>query len=109
MQWWELLDKWQLPHARRQGITLVARQDAETCLSRIAAEGCRFYGYDALTLLPDGRVQIHLDLSPEWQPELAPAPEALLTAIRRHPPVVTHYEFVFISESDTHGRCAFAA
>lgn len=91
----ELLERWGFPHTQRHGVTLVARSDAAACVERIFSEHCRFHGYDAFTIFPDGKIQPHMEWSPSW--ESAPSLETLMADLRSHPADVSHYEFVFES------------
>ncbi|WP_339509876.1 hypothetical protein [Pseudomonas sp. RL_15y_Pfl2_60] len=93
----KLLETWSFPHVQRYGVTLVARSDAAACVERIFAEDCRFYGYDSFTVLPDGKIQPHMEWSPSWSQGATPLLAALLAELQLHPAGVTHYEFVFES------------
>lgn len=93
----ELLQEWKFPHVQRHGVTLVARADAISCVQRIAAEGCRFYGYDSFTVFPDDKIQPHIEWSPSWDEIFKPSLDKLIVDLQSHPSSVTHYEFVFES------------
>jgi len=93
----ELLETWEFPHHQQHGVTLVAREDAVACVRRIYAERCRFYGYDAFTVFPDGSIQPHMEWSPSWDQQSMPSQDTLVEALNAHPAEVTHYEFVFES------------
>jgi len=96
-KWPELLLAWGVPHTQRHGTTLVAREDATTCVERVYAEGCRFYGYDAFALSSNGDLTPCLEWCPAWEAANAPALKEILETFRSHPETITHYEFVFES------------
>jgi len=91
----EILERWKFPYLQHHGVTLVARKDAPACVARIFADSCRFYGYEAFTLLPDNKIQPHLDWSPSWPRGTTPSQQAIISELASHSPEVTHYEFVF--------------
>jgi hypothetical protein len=91
----EILERWKFPYVQHGGVTLVARKDATTCVTRIFSDSCRFYGYDAFTLFLDNRLQPHLDWSPSWPGGPLPALQKVISELEAHPPEVTHYEFIF--------------
>ena len=93
----ELLKTWELPHTQRHGVTLVARSEAVSCVRRIFAERCRFYGYDSFTVFSDGKIQPHMEWSPSWELLSVPTLDALIADLQSHPTDITHYEFVFES------------
>ena len=98
-KWHDLLEEFHFPHVRRGGVPLVARADAPSCIDLIYANGWHFLGYDSFTVR-DGRIQPHLEWSPDWSRSGSPgtpAKESVLAEIAGHPGYVTHYEFVFRS------------
>jgi hypothetical protein len=91
----QLLSKWNFPHLVHHGVTLVARTDAEKCLTLILEKQCRLYGYDGFTLYDDGRIQPHTEWSASWAYDRLPPLAEILLQLREPPATVTHYEFVF--------------
>jgi hypothetical protein len=90
----EILERWGFPHWQRSGVTLVARDHARTCVERILATGCRFYGYDSF-IVTDATIQPVLDFSPDWSRRPVPSLDQILSQLASHPATITHYEFVF--------------
>lgn len=91
----EIIERWNFPHVKHYGVTLVARKDATACVTRIFSESCLFYGYDAFTVFPDNKIQPHLDWSPSWSHGATPILQKVISELNAHPPEITHYEFVF--------------
>ena len=91
----EILEQWKFPFTQHYGVTLVSRQNAADCLTKIYQESCDFFGYDSFTLSTDNRIQPHLEWSPSWSNGERPSLSEVLEQIRKHPSEVTHYEFVF--------------
>ena len=90
----ELLEKFDFPHTQRGGVTLVARQDADSCVALVYRHSWRFLGYDSFTVTSEF-IQPHMEWSPDWSRTGAPAMQAVLSELAAHPGEVTHYEFVF--------------
>lgn len=97
----QLLSKWNFPHVVHGGLTLVARTDAEKCLTLIVEKKCCLHGYDGFTLFDDGRVQPHMEWSASWAYDRLPSLAEMLEQLREPPDIVTHYEFVF---ADVYGN-----
>ena len=90
----ELLEEFDFTHLQRGGVTLVARQDAATCVALIYRQGWHFLGYDSFTVTSEF-IQPHMEWSPDWSRTGAPDMQSVLDELADHPSEVTHYEFVF--------------
>jgi len=90
----EILKQWNFPYRQDHRVTLVARQDAPTCVERIIHVGCRFYGYDSFIVEGAG-IQPVMEFRPDWSNGSVPPLQEILAQLASHPNEITDYEFVF--------------